>query len=144
MFASTVTSLLRRIEVSNLSGVWKFKGDLPCQRCLCLWHLVCGVFSCQAHCVQKCTHTGADTHSLSPSLKFPDAGDFPTTFIHLSIVEKDPVLHKMAQITAIMMLLLCLLLFSLNLCWSASCVFNFVSYVWKERADKAGERLWKM
>jgi len=96
LFASTVTSLLWRIEVSNLSGGLKFEGDLPCRRCFCLWHLVCDVFSCQA-CI-SCSGIYTHTLSFSPSLKFTDTSDSQTTStysIHLSIVWGDPVLHKM-------------------------------------------------
>ena len=58
----TVTGLLWRIEVSNLSGGLEVsRGDLPCRRCLCMR----GVFSCQGciSCSDTHTHTHTHTHT---------------------------------------------------------------------------------
>ena len=106
----TVTGLLWRIEVSNLSGGLEVsRGDLPCRRCLCMR----GVFSCQGciSCSDTHTHTHTHTHTRAYTythtythgrplclclLKFSDTVDTQTTStygIHQSIVLKDPAEH---------------------------------------------------
>lgn len=59
LFALTVTSLLWRHEVSNLSG--GFEGDLPCWRCVCLWRLV---WLLSMPHLQTFAHTQTHTHIL--------------------------------------------------------------------------------
>lgn len=69
--------------MSNLSGGWKFKGDLPCRRCLRLWRLVCGVSPAKL-AFSDCARTFACTRSpsLSLLLKPLDTGDSQTTFAY--------------------------------------------------------------
>lgn len=62
MFALTVTSLLWRHEVSNLSG--GFEGDLPCWRCVFLWRLVWLLSMPHLQTVLRHLHTRTHTHIL--------------------------------------------------------------------------------
>lgn len=127
--------------MSNLSGGWKFEGDLPCWGCL-------RCFSWQACITQACPHAHTHTHihslpCFSPSLKLPDTSDFQTTSIYplckntLSGSER----HKLLQLWCF-----CCLCFSLlwTFLWQASltlCFYNFVSQVSEERAEQPGRSL---